>query len=178
MVKKVSILIGCAAFMIVFFQNCGKAPSVTSNSSETSGVAGLTTNQPQYNSYAISNVSKVSIWDEEKQRFIQIDLDTGDALAMERAGEVPGEKILVTNVELADLKSILSQADVCDPIKKENSEGKMCSQNYEYPYAKFHGKSQEISLGEKVNSCSVPVDLCGEKASQLKKWSIDFIKAL
>lgn len=74
--------------------------------------------------------------------------------------------------ELSEVKSILETSQLC--LAKEEAEEsgeKMCTFVYEFPYAVLllgGGNGREVRLGEKVNGCDIPDDLCGEHSNMLR----------
>jgi hypothetical protein len=49
---------------------------------------------------------------------------------------------------------------------------------YRYPYATMIGQGEEVRLGEQVNGCDAPTDLCADKAAKLQAWSKALVESL
>lgn len=168
---QLSIIAGLAAFMVVFFQNCGKPPSATSTGENTGLTSEETGGNSNFNKIQIAQLDSISLWDEARQRFLNIDVSSGSIQAFEQAGRIPGATYQLSPEQQSSLSAILSQAEACEPVDKAQKKYYMCTMVYGYPYATLISSSQELKLGEKASGCDVPVDLCGEKAQQLKSWS-------
>lgn len=172
--RKYTVLGSLALFLVMFFQNCGKP---VSNSSQE--LAGISPSNQQYNKYAVEAPQTLSLWDYLHARFLDIDLATGQMVAYERGGQDRGETFQVPADKMTALRAIMSGAEICEPIFNEkDTEGRVCTMEYRYPYATLSGQGDEVRLGEKTNGCDVPTDLCGEKAQQLKDWSKSLIESL
>lgn len=175
--KKYSVLVSLAAFLIIFFQNCGKPPSVDSNG-ETVGVNMPNQNQ-QFNKYEVGNFGTLSLWDFLKSRFLDLNIQTGVITAYEQGGQVQGDSFQLPDDKLNELRSILSGAEICEPLADEKvSEDMICTMVYTYPYATLVSQQDQVKLGEKVSGCDVPVDLCGQKSAQLKAWAKAVVESL
>jgi hypothetical protein len=171
MKTKYSVLLSLAAFMIIFFQNCGKPPTVSSNGDSS-------TPSQTFNKYEVNGFQTISVWDEPKQRFLDVDINSGSVQAFEQAGRVPGATYQLGDIELSQLKSILQKAEVCEPLAQEHQKNMACTMIYVYPYATLVSPNQQMKLGEKMSGCDIPVDLCGDKSAQLKAWSQGVVEGL
>lgn len=173
--KKYSVLVSLAAFLIIFFQNCGKAPSVDNNGE----VAGVGQANQQYNKYEVGSFATLSLWDFLKSRFLDVDVNSGVITAFEQGGQVKGATYQLGADKLNELKAILLGAEICEPVAEQKvSEDMMCTMVYTYPYATLVGGQDQVKLGEKVNGCDKPVDLCGQKAEALKAWAKVVVESL
>ncbi len=175
MKKQYSIVIGLAAFLVVFFQNCGKPPA-SQSSGESSGVTSV---DQKFNKYQVAGLNTVAVWDDSKQRFLDVDLSNGSVQAYEQAGRVAGATYQLSNEQLVSLKGILQQAEVCEPVEKSAQQKDIaCTMVYVYPYATLVSQNQQTKLGEQTSGCDVPVDLCDDKSNQLKDWSKSLVDSL
>ena len=173
--KKYSILGMWCFVLVLFFQNCGKPPGV----SESESAIGVVSSAQQYNKYSLVGFPTLSIWDYQKFRYLDLDLASGQMIAFEQNGQVRGETYQLPEAKLTEVRSLLEGAEVCEPlVNLEDREGRVCSMAYRYPYAILADKGEEIRLGEKTDGCDVPVDLCGDRATQLQSWSRSVIEAL
>jgi hypothetical protein len=174
--KKYTVMLSLGLFLVMFFQNCGKPPS----SGTSQEVTGVTPSAPQqYNKYSIGPFQTLSVWDFKKARFLDIDMATGQMVAYEEGGQVRGQTYQLTNAQLTDLKAIINGAEICEPvIDSKSSADQMCTMVYRYPYATMIGQGEEVRLGEQVNGCDVPTDLCADKAAQLQAWSKALVESL
>lgn len=172
MKKKYSVLGALGFFLVLFFQNCGKAPN--SDGGFPAGVSAQ-----QYNKYTAEGFSTLSMWDYVRNRFLDLNLETGEVIAFEEAGDVRGESFQLSAEKLSEVKAILQGAEICEPvINPEDREGRLCAMAYRYPYAVFMEQGEEVRLGEKADSCDIPIDLCGEKATQLQSWTKSYVESL
>jgi hypothetical protein len=173
--KKYTVLASLGLFLMMFFQNCGKPPS-GANSQELTGVA--LPNQ-QYNKYEVGSPQKISLWDFNHARFLDLDLKSGQMVAYEQGGQMRGETFQVSPERMSELQGILNGAEICEPIvSAKSSEDQMCAMVYRYPYATMMGQGDEVRLGEATSGCDIPTDLCGEKAKQLQSWSKSLVDSL
>jgi len=173
--KKYTVLVSLGLFMVMFFQNCGKPPTAGT----AQELAGVTPSNQQYNKYAVGSPESLSLWDFIHARFLDLDLATGKMVAFEQGGQVRGESYQVPPEKMTELRSILSGAEICEPIISDKaSEDQMCTMIYRYPYATMIGHGDEVRLGEVTNGCDLPTDLCAEKAAQLQTWSKALVESL
>jgi hypothetical protein len=161
--------------MIASFQNCGKVQQSDISSTDQSAKDKA---QTQYNKFSIDGYNILSIWDYKRLQYLDIDLKTGIIKVFAEAGQVPGPSMQLNSDELALVKSILNQGEVCEPVVQLPAEGQVCSMLYRYPYAILVDKGDEIRLGEMTSGCDVPVDLCEQKSSQLRDWSSRIVEHL
>lgn len=176
MKTKYKVLVIPAFFMILFFQNCGKAPIPQGDALHTGVVEA---NAPQYNKYSVDGYKTLSLWDVNTHRFLDLNLQTGEILAFEEAGQTTGSRYQLTEAQMTELRSILNSAEICEPIvKPEDLEGRVCTMQYHYPYATLMDQGEEVRLGEKTSGCDIPVDLCGTKAKDLKDWAVSTVSSL
>lgn len=174
--KKYSVLAVTGFFMIIFFQNCGKPPATIEMEQPQAGI--VSSNQ-QFNKYSVQEFSVLSLWDFHHNRFLDLNLESGQMIAYEQGGQVRGETFQLPSEKMVELDSILNSAEVCEPvINPQDREDRMCSMAYRYPYAILMDQGQEIRLGEKADSCDVPADICGDKAKQLQSWVAGVVNSL
>lgn len=168
--------IGVASFFLVlFFQNCGKPPA----SSDTSPQTGITSANQQYNKYAVEGYSTLSLWDYIQNRYLDLDLKTGQIVAFEEAGQVRGDTYQLAADKLTEVQGILKNSEICEPvINPADLEGRVCTMAYRYPYAVLSDKGDEVRLGEKADGCDVPIDLCGAQAANLQTWTRSVVESL
>jgi hypothetical protein len=173
--KKYTMMGVASFFLVVFFQNCGKPPATTDSTSQV----GVTTSNQQYNKYSAEGFSTLSLWDYLQNRYLDLNLKTGQMVAFEEGGQVAGQTYQLPADKLAEVQNLLKEAQVCEPvINPAELEGRVCTMAYRYPYAVLVEKGEEIRLGEKTDGCDVPVDLCGDQASQLQSWTRSVVEHL
>lgn len=166
--RKLGLIVSSGIFLAVFFQNCAPPKTKQSESVITADSAYSVTSKVD-----MKSLKKISLWDVESGVLLDIDPITGESRSFEGFGEVAGERHCLTSNDLASLNSVLSQAEVCEPIGdvEVSEEFQVCTQMYRYPYASLQLASREFRLGEQINGCEKSIDLCGEKAGQLAAWS-------
>lgn len=175
LMKKYSVLVSLAAFLVIFFQNCGKPPGIDSNNESV----GVGPSNQQFNKYEVGKFSTISLWDFLKSRFLDVNIDSGVITAYEQGGQVQGANFQLPQDKLNDLKAILTGAEICEPLEEEkSSEAMMCTMVYTYPYATLISNQDQVKLGEKTNGCDTPVDLCGKKAEALQAWARAVVESL
>lgn len=173
--KKYSVIAVTGFFLVLFFQNCGAPPA--NMDAETQ--AGLSPSGQQYNKYSVQEFPTLSLWDFNHNRFLDLDLQSGQMVAYEQGGQVRGETFQLRPQQIEELQSILDSAEICEPIiDPQDREGRMCSMAYRYPYAILLAQGEEVRLGEKADSCDLPVDLCGDKAKILQGWVTKTVNSL
>lgn len=172
--NKISTLV-VLVLMIASFQNCGKVQQADISSSQK---AAADSTVPQFNKFSIEGYGILSLWDYKRLQYLDIELRTGVIKVYEEAGQSPGPTMQLKKEELDFAKAILASAQVCEPIVQLPPEGQNCSMIYRYPYAILVDRGDEIRLGEMTNGCDVPVDLCEQKAEQLKQWSSRIVEHL
>lgn len=103
----------------------------------------------------------------------EIDLKSGIIESYDHGeNKVEDKTFCLSQEELAEVKSILETSQLC--LAKEEAEDsgeKMCTFIYQFPYAVLllgGGNGHEVRLGEKVNGCDIPDDLCGEHSNMLR----------
>lgn len=158
--------------LIISFQNCGK-PQVPQQSESSSQSSELS-----YNKFALDSFKVLSVWDFMNLQYLDINLANGSIQVFEEAGQGVGATYQLKQIEIDKLNSILSQAEICEPIVTLPDPQQVCSLMYRYPYAILVNLGDEVRLGEMTNGCDVPVDLCGAKAQQLKAWSSKLVEKL
>lgn len=172
--KKYTVLVVFTFFLVLLFQNCGKVPS----KGDSKSTSGISSNQ-QYNKYSAEGFTTLSLWDYLHNRFLDLNLNTGEIIAFEEAGNIRGETFQLSTEQLAQVKGILQGAEICEPIINiQDLEGRICTMAYRYPYSVLMSQGEEVRLGEKTDGCDVPVDLCGEKADQLQSLTQSIVESL
>lgn len=173
--KKYSLLGLFSLLLVLTFQNCGQAP----NAWDTKSASAATPSNQQYNKYAVEGYSTLSLYDMVNHRFLDLNLSTGQVVAFEEAGQIRGETYQISDDKLAEVNSILSGAEICEPvIDPSELENRMCTMEYGYPYSILSDKADEVRLGERANGCDIPVDLCGDKAKQLRASVKSIVESL
>jgi hypothetical protein len=170
--KKI-ITLASLVLLIVSFQNCSQrnmsGDSSAGVASTAAGVAMLVT--------PTSNLTKVVLWNPDKQQYLDVNLGDGKMTAYEGFGQVRGEKYCLSASELGELTTILQNSSVCEPkVSADTPKGQVCTEIYKYPYMSLVQGSQEFRLGEMTNGCDNPTDLCGDNASALKNFSTAILK--
>lgn len=170
--SKISVLI-IGILLIATFQNCGKV--------QQNEVDNGSSNQDQpstYNKFSVGEYRTYSIWDYKRSQYLDVDLDSGKVQAFPEAGNAVGQSYYLKDQELADAVNILGASEICEPIINVASESLACSQVYRYPYGILVNKNNEVRLGEMVNGCDKPIDLCADKGNLLKQWSSHIVENL
>jgi hypothetical protein len=170
---------GAAIFcLVLLFQNCGKAPSVTLDNGTTTNT-GVSSGAQIYNKFSAESFSTLSLWDFVRNRYLDLDIKTGQVAAFEEAGQVRGESFTLPPERMTELHGILAGAEVCEPVVDDAVlKDQVCTMAYRYPYATLVERGEEVKLGEKTDGCDIPVDLCDSKAEQLQKWTRSVVEAL
>lgn len=166
--KRVGLLLTSGIFIAVFFQNCAP-PNPQIGNSEVQNDDSVIKSKVD-----LKEVNKISLWDVEKGILLDVNPRTGDARSFENFGEVASDRYCLSQQDLAGLNAILSSSDICEPsaeLSQQPKEFQVCTMIYRFPYASLHMTSREVRLGEQVNGCEVPVDLCGNQGAQLAAWS-------
>lgn len=150
-----------AAMLVVMmaFQNCGKAGDTAFTSGDLSSTAPM-------NKIRADQFSSLVMTDASTAEFLEVNLNNGLINAYDDRGIATGERYCLGERDRLQLDELLKGADVCEPVAQPDGEN--CMMVYQYPYASLKSASQEIRLGEKRHGCEIPVDLCGERAAQLK----------
>jgi hypothetical protein len=160
--------------LVLSFQNCSQAPQPGGKD-----VGAGEASAPTYNKYSVSSYSTLAVWDYVRSQYLDVNLQTGEMVSYAEAGQVRGETFCVPLAQMKELHQILNSAEVCEPIvNSQELAGQVCTMQYRYPYASLVDKSDEVRLGEKTNGCDVPIDLCGDKAQQLKNWTKSIVSNL
>ncbi len=172
MKTKMWVSLSAITVLILSFQNCAKTTVPT-----TSDVNGGPVSPPvKYNKYSVNEFTTMSLWDESRSRFLDLDLSNGQVAAFEEAGQVRGESYCLKDEQLVAAQTILSGAEICEPVvDAEQAQGQMCAMLYDYPYVTMVSQANQAKLGERTSSCDAPVDLCGQKAQQLRSWYVNII---
>jgi len=170
--KKYAIL-GVMVLLTLSFQNCGKV-----NQGDMGNDANG--NPPaQYNKYSTADYSTLSLWDYARYQYLDLDLQSGQIVAFEEAGQVRGKTYQLKADVLAEAQQIMAGAEICEPvINSTDIENRVCTMNYRYPYAILVQQGDEARLGEITSGCDVPVDLCGDKAQKLHQWVTNIVDHL
>lgn len=155
------LVAGAILIVMMAFQNCGRAVdsnalNSTSDASSTAPVTKVSANE----------FSSLVLTDAEKAQFFEVDLSSGQIHGFDDRGLATGEHYCLGEKDQLQLKEVLENAEVCKPTVSAKAE--QCLMVYQYPYASLKSSSLEVALGEKHDGCEIPVDLCGERASQLK----------
>lgn len=161
--KKWAVVISIFA-LIVSFQNCSKHQSDPSLIEKQEPV--------NYNKFSTEGADHLVMWDMQHQQFLDLNLNNGKMIPVEKYGDQPisSDTYCLSAQELQQVTGIISQAEICEPIANPNQLQKVCTQVYTYPYATLASQDAEVRLGEKIDGCSVPTDLCGSKAQELKDF--------
>ena len=173
--KKYSILGLFSLLLVLTFQNCGQAP----NAWDTKAAGAATPSNQQYNKYAVEGFSTLSLYDMANHRFLDLNLSNGQVVAFEEAGQVRGETYQISDEKLSEVNSILAGAEICEPVvDSRDLEDRMCTMEYGYPYSILSDRVEEVRLGERASGCDIPVDLCGDKAKQLRASVKSIVESL
>ena len=178
--------LGVACIVFVTFQNCAPAPQ-SGVQTDSSNLKTETT----FNKVLADNFSTLSLWDsgcderctlaelqQSQPKYIDIVIQSNNPKKIGFLQTWPLDirllqsKYCLVQERLDALLAILAGAEVCEPVLPDHYfDGRVCTMNYTNPYAilKFD-QQQQMTLGEKTSGCDIPVDLCGDKAAQLKTW--------
>ncbi len=167
--SKFSVIV-VLVLMVASFQNCGKVQQADIPSSSS-------TKNTQYNKFSVEEYNVVSLWDYKRIQYLDIDLKTGQIKVFQEAGQSSGPTYQLKAEELAAAQAILASAQICEPVVRFE-QGEACSMIYRYPYAILVDRGDEVRLGEMNSGCDIPVDLCDDKASQMKSWSSHIVEHL
>ena len=161
---KARVVVSLSLLAVVFtFQNCGKAPLQNLDATKT-----------DYSKVEAVQFSELSVSDESRDLSLKVDLNSGSIEKSSFSGSRGMEHRCLSSSDRARLDGILLDASVCKPVQSRR-EG-MCLQVYTEAYATLSDSGNSISLGEKPDSCSIPVDLCNEKAQELRVF-VEELKA-
>ena len=151
------------------FQNCAQPNKIINSPSGVTAGEVNSGSSAEYRKTAASSYDALTLMDDKNFRNIEIDLSSGKARSISlRTNKSLGDLCLKPE-DLKPVTDLLKQSDVCEPLAATKpQEGRICTQVYVYPYAALGEGGQKIMLGEKVDGCAPSVDLCAEKASQLK----------
>lgn len=150
-----------AAMLVVMmaFQNCGKA-------GDTAFTAGDLSSTAPMNKIRADQFSSLVMTDASSAQFLEVNLNSGQIHGFDDRGIATGARYCLGERDRLQLDELLKGADVCEPLAQP--EGENCMMVYQYPYASLKSAGHEVRLGEKHHGCQIPVDLCGERAAQLK----------
>jgi len=173
--KKYGVL--AASFvLILFFQNCAPPQNVTDPSN-----AAL----PEFKTIRVENFNEMTVLFSEitdtgysgDTRYYHVKLETGTIETYLESDSNLVETVCLNQVKLADLRSILEEAEICEPlVEADEYENQVCSTVVQKPpYAILSNLTQEYRLGAIMSSCDRPTDLCGERAGRLKSWADHFL---
>lgn len=174
--RKPLVLLLIGAVLILCFQNCGKMG--TQNNLFTDNSTPLVTNtQDKIDATdfremwmpLLSVATTSSLRTNPSAAWLSVDLTTGDLNLRDQYGAYLGNKGIATGTNFSSLQNLIINSQVCLPASATTSGG-YCTQAYIYPYAKFKNGTQDINLGEQLNGCYVPIDLCDNHGPVLKSW--------
>lgn len=167
--SKFSVLV-VLVLMIASFQNCGKVQQtdIASNSPSPN---------TQYNKFSVEEYKVLSLWDYKRMQYLDIDLKSGEIKVFQEAGQAAGPTYQLNDAELAVAQATLASSQICEPVVRVET-GEACTMSYRYPYAILVDKGDEVRLGEMTTGCDIPVDLCDDKAAQMKSWSSHIVEHL
>lgn len=173
--KKFAVLVVLLG-VFVSYQNCSPG-----NGLSQSSPAELTTQTPtSYNQVSVQSSPSLSVWDSSHGQFLDVDLLSGKISAFVDGGQSAGGNYCLTPALQQSLQQILSGAQICIPVvDPQQYASQVCAMVYAEPYASLVGSdSKQYNLGEKNDSCEIPVDLCGSASGALKAWSASLISQL
>lgn len=177
---------GIVGVLFITFQNCAPPPKGSESSDST-----VQKTETQFNKVLANEFSVLSLWEsgcdesctitelrQSQPKYVDVVIQSENPKKIGYIETWPLDQRLVHSKyclvpeKLDALKAILSGAEVCEPILPDNYfEGRVCTMSYTNPYALLKADQQsQMSLGEKTSGCDIPIDLCGEKAVQLKQW--------
>lgn len=166
--------------LVLSYQNCG-APSEMvgsygGNSLKSAVDRGGSAETASWTGVEFENQKPESY---RPERF-HVDLETGEII---RLGEeqAAAEPLCLTEDELEEIRSILETSKVCEPVQDSNP-GRVCTMEYGEAYAWLVSEDQRgeavLALGEKLNGCHKPIDLCGDHSNLLKGFLANISNSL
>lgn len=155
---------------------------ITTNSTEPelskpiSIITPLTTLPIEANTLVIINTNNTASFTNSTPIFrpdifsFHLDLKTGKIESFDVNEQRLVDSFCLSKLDMDGIKSILTTSQICQPQRdSQNNFDPLCNQSYIMPYAKLQFDNLEISLGEKVNGCDIPTDLCGELSKQFQE---------
>lgn len=161
--RKAFLAIGSSLVLVLGFQNCGQVdPQSAAEAEIVAGISKVKAKDPD----------RFTIYDPENFRLFDVNLQSGQMQSYNDFGDQVGPIYCLSEGELGVALAILNNSEICEPqFDPDALKDRVCAMSYLYPYASLSYSGTEYKLGEKNSDCDVPVDLCGDRKSQLKAWS-------
>lgn len=177
-IAKIVLLSFSSIILVGTFQNCAQSSGEVAF---TPSVSGSNTGEPSTFMDKVDNVdlskadyidvSLRSLYAEpgasyrsvKEYQNLKINLSNGEMRYVDAEGHpVSALRLCLKPQELAELRSILESARVCQPNTPGEREDVACTQVYKFPFAWLqYSNGDKIKLGE-VNGCARSLDLCEE----------------
>ena len=173
-----------AAFALISFQNCARTSSAARDSQSISSVQYVKTDASLYSLLKVDEIAlqPASLTaDQIRQqktsplRVLEIDLEKGTLYIIPRDGDGPGEMYSLDADDQTNLKDMLAEAQICEPVVPVSRAEIACTAEYVFPYVELSHDEVVKKLGEKTSGCQVPVDLCDDKGAAFKQYLRDLI---
>lgn len=176
-IAKVILLSFSSIILLGTFQNCAQSSGAAAFTPAVSGANPTTTNSMDkvdnvdLSSAQYIDVSLRSLYADgsnqnrnvKEFQNIKINLNNGEMRYVDNDGNIASPiRLCLRPQEIAEFKSILHSARVCQPNVPSDREDVACTQIYKFPFAWLqYANGDRIKLGE-VSGCSRSLDLCEE----------------
>lgn len=186
------LFISCLTCLVLIFQNCAKFqknlnPNSTNQTLDKSSTQNnsLTLNlKPIDVKVIILNNMNNSLAQDQNTKLLRpdifsykLDLATGIIDSLDLNEQIIKGTYCLTASDKKELNNILTTSQICKPQEQNTDPADtMCTQSYIMPYAKFIFTNSEVALGEKINGCAIPIDLCGNMNTVFQGFVANILK--